>query len=83
MTRSRRATNFYEAMAQLECRAAHLSLIQPHTADLASFVMEQDAIYVGGGNTRSLLALWREWGLDAILRTAYAGGTVLGGISAA
>lgn len=73
---------FYEAMATLACRATHLSLIQPPTADLAAFVMEQDAIYVGGGNTRSLLALWREWGLDTALRAAYARGVVLGGISA-
>jgi peptidase E len=73
---------FYEAMATLDCRATHLSLIQPPTADLASFVQEQDAIYVGGGNTRSLLALWREWRLDVALRAAYERGTVLGGISA-
>jgi dipeptidase E len=73
---------YYEAMARLECRASHLSLIQPHTADLVSFILEQDAIFVGGGNTRSLLALWREWGIDVALRTAYERGTVMGGISA-
>lgn len=73
---------FYEAMAPLDCRATHLSLFQPPTADLAGFVAEQDAIFVGGGNTRSMLALWREWGLDAALRAAYERGTVLGGISA-
>ena len=73
---------FYEAMATLDCRATHLSLIQPPTSDLAGFVLEQDAIYVGGGNTRSLLALWREWGLDVALRAAYERGVVLGGISA-
>ncbi len=73
---------FYEAMATLDCRATHLSLIQPPAADLAAFVMEQDAIYVGGGNTRSLLALWREWRLDVALRSAYQRGVVLGGISA-
>jgi dipeptidase E len=73
---------FYEAMAALACRATHLSLIHPPTADLAAFVQEQDAIYVGGGNTRSMLALWREWGLHTALRAAYEQGTVMGGISA-
>ena len=73
---------FYEAMAGLDARATHLSLITPPTADLASFLLDQDGIFVGGGNTRSLLALWREWGIDAILRTAYERGIVLGGISA-
>ena len=39
-------------------------------------------IYVGGGNTRNLMILWREWGLDAILREAYEAGVLLCGISA-
>jgi len=69
-------------MSALDCRATHLSLIQPPSADLGAFVFAQDVIFVGGGNTRSLLALWREWGLDAILREAYERGIVLGGVSA-
>lgn len=73
---------FYEAMAELPCRASHLSLFTPPSADLATFVDGHDAIFVGGGNTRSLLALWREWGLDAVLRRAYRRGAVVGGVSA-
>lgn len=73
---------FYEAMAELPCRASHLSLFTPPSADLATFVDGHDAIFVGGGNTRSLLALWREWGLDAVLRQAYRRGAVVGGVSA-
>jgi peptidase E len=30
-----------------------------HTSDLAAFVAEQDVIYVGGGSTANLLAVWR------------------------
>ncbi len=74
--------NFYAAFAKLEVRPTHLSLFNPPTADLESFLLEQDLIYVGGGNTKSMLALWREWGLDAILAKAYAQGVVLAGISA-
>ena len=48
----------------------------------ASFVLEQDAIFVGGGNTRSMLAVWREWELDRHLRAAWEKGIVLGGASA-
>lgn len=73
---------FYEAMAGLPCRATHLSLIHPPTTNLREFVLEQDAIFVGGGNTRSMLALWREWELDRALRDAYERGVVIGGISA-
>lgn len=45
-------------------------------------LLEQDIIYVGGGNTRSMLALWREWGVDEVLREAYDRGIVLSGLSA-
>jgi dipeptidase E len=74
--------NFYSAFTQLECQPAHLSLFRPPSADLASFVLAQDVVYVGGGNTRSMLALWREWGLDGILREAWQRGVVLAGLSA-
>jgi peptidase E len=39
-------------------------------------------VYVGGGNTRSMLALWREWVLDGALRAAWQQGVVLAGLSA-
>ncbi|MFN8530979.1 MAG: peptidase E [Anaerolineae bacterium] len=74
--------NFYKAFSALNCIPSHLSLFTPHTADLAGFLMSQNLIYVGGGNTKSMLALWREWGLDRILRDAAEAGTVLAGISA-
>lgn len=74
--------NFYKAFSKLECQPSFLSLFKPPTADLESFVMEKDVIYVGGGNTRSMLVLWREWGLDEIFRKASAAGVILAGISA-
>jgi dipeptidase E len=73
---------FYASFRALPCVPAHLSLFKPPTSDLRGFVLEQDAIYVGGGNTRAMLALWREWGLDAILREAWLSGVVLAGLSA-
>lgn len=74
--------NFYNAFNKLDCQASHLSLFQPHTADIEDFLLSQDVIYVGGGNTKSMLALWREWGLPAILRRAGEQGIILAGISA-
>ena len=73
---------FYRAFSDLGCVPTHLSLFHPHTAEIEAFLMEQDIIYVGGGNTKSMLALWREWGLDTMLRKAGENGTVLAGISA-
>ena len=43
---------------------------------------EQDIIYIGGGNTKSMLAVWEEWGLSNLLRVAYENGTILCGVSA-
>lgn len=45
-------------------------------------LVDQDLIYVGGGSTVNLLALWRLHGLPALLQEAAAGGAVLAGISA-
>jgi len=45
-------------------------------------VLGQDVIYVGGGSTANLLAVWRTHGLDRILRRAWEVGVVLCGISA-
>jgi dipeptidase E len=73
---------FYKAFTALSAIPSELSLFKPHTADLEDFLMSQHAIYVGGGNTKSMLALWREWGLDGILLKAANAGTVLAGISA-
>ena len=41
-----------------------------------------DLIYVGGGNTRTMLALWRRLGVDRLLHEAAQRGTVLSGLSA-
>lgn len=74
--------SFYETAARLDLMASHLSLFQPPTADLRGYLLENDLIFVGGGNTKSLLALWREWRLDAMLREAWSQGIVLAGVSA-
>jgi dipeptidase E len=74
--------NFYKAFSTLDCQPSFLSLFRLPTADLEEYLLEKDIVYVGGGNTRSMLSLWREWGLDKLLFKAYQAGTVLAGISA-
>jgi dipeptidase E len=75
------ALRFYAAMAELDCRPSRLPFFA-RTPDLRKLVLEQDVVYVGGGNTKSMLAVWREWGLDGILREAWQAGTMLCGTSA-
>ena len=74
--------DFYTEFAKLPCRPSHLSLFAPQTRDLESFLLEKDCLYIGGGNTKNMLALWREWGIDKILHKALQKGIVLSGISA-
>jgi dipeptidase E len=50
--------------------------------DLRAVVLAQDAVYVTGGNTANMLALWRLHGLDEILREAWRAGIVMAGMSA-
>jgi peptidase E len=59
-----------------------LSLFRRDRTDLRAFLLEQDILYVGGGNTANLLALWRLHGVDEILLEALGAGVVLAGVSA-
>jgi len=73
--------NFYSAFNKLECNTNHISLFQ-RTPSLRSIINKQDIIFVGGGNTKSMLAVWREWKLDQLLLKAYKRGAILCGVSA-
>ncbi|MBM7667048.1 peptidase E [Solibacillus kalamii] len=75
-------SRFYSFFNDQNCEPSHLSLFNPPSRDLESFVLEKDILYVGGGNTKNLLALWKEWGLDSILRKAWEEGVILAGLSA-
>jgi dipeptidase E len=72
---------FHAAFGELGARTQHLPLFD-RTPDLSSLLLAQDAIFVGGGNTKSMLAVWREWGLPEVLKRAHDSGIVLGGQSA-
>lgn len=72
---------YYASFATHRCRPTHVPLFR-RTPDLASALLTQDLIYVGGGNTKSMLATWRDWGLPEILHRAWRSGTVIAGVSA-
>ena len=73
--------NFYKVFSKLQCSPNHLSFFK-RTPDLQKLMAEQDVIFVGGGNTKSMLAVWREWQLDEYLSEAYNRGVVMSGVSA-
>ena len=73
--------NFYSCFNGLNCNPSHLNLFQ-RTPRIEGLINKADIIYVGGGNTKSMLAVWKEWKLDKLLFKAYNKGTVLAGVSA-
>jgi peptidase E len=73
---------FYEAFAG-RARPSHLKLFgAPSRSEWRPLIREQDVIYVGGGNTANMLAIWRVHGMDQALREAWDDGVVLCGVSA-
>jgi peptidase E len=77
-----RSARFLEAFPAAGFDASILRLFDREVADIDAFLGEQDVVYVGGGNTVSMLAVWRAHGVDRALRTAYDAGVVMAGMSA-
>ena len=72
---------FYKAFNSLGCKTSHINFFK-RTINLKEHILDQDIIYVGGGNTKSMLAVWKEWGLDKILFEAYKNKIIMSGVSA-
>jgi dipeptidase E len=72
---------FHNAFADTPARHEHLPLfksVRPKHDSLTS----NDIIYIGGGSTANLLAVWRVHGVDSAVAHAYRSGTIVMGISA-
>lgn len=73
--------SYYATLNKLNCNPTHLDFFK-RTPNLEELIKNQDIIFVGGGNTKSMLSVWKEWGLDTILKKAYIEGTIMSGVSA-
>lgn len=75
---------FLTAFRSRDCEPSVLPLFRRQLDDraLRETLLGQDVVYVGGGNTANLLAVWRVHGVDVLVREAYDRGTLLCGISA-
>jgi dipeptidase E len=72
---------FYEKLSGVaDC--SHLSFFPWPPDGLRELVSSQDALFVSGGNTANMLAIWRAHGFDQIVREAWEQGVVLAGSSA-
>jgi peptidase E len=77
-------TRFYERFNAWPCEPTVLSLFHlgRDRIDPRAHLLAQDAIYVGGGSMRNMLAVWREHGVHDTMRSAWERGIVLAGLSA-
>ena len=73
------SVKFYRAFTGYDCCPSHLPFFQ-RTPRLRDYILRQDIIYVGGGNTKSMLAVWRDWGLPELLREAWEEPALLAGV---
>jgi peptidase E len=74
--------SFYERFPASLSEPSHLELFGVPRAGIREHLLAQDAIYVSGGNSANMLAVWRVHGVDGVLREAWDAGIVLGGPSA-
>lgn len=73
---------FYKAYSSYGCEPFVLNLFSREVADIRSYLLGMDMVYVGGGSTANLLAVWRLHGVEKALEEAWYGGVVLSGLSA-
>jgi len=69
---------------KLGCKVDILYLIKNKLSrkEIAKKILSSDIVYVGGGNTLRMMNVWRNSGVDKLLKKAYEKGIVLSGLSA-
>src|SRR5271169_6786222 len=72
----------YEAFNAAGCDVTELKLFYQPSADPEERLTTSDLVWVGGGSTANLLALWRLHGVDTAMAAAWEKGVTLGGVSA-
>ena len=72
---------FYSIFTRLNCIPSHIEFFK-RTIDIRNHIMNQDIVFVGGGNTKSMLAVWNDWGMSGLLNNAYNEGIIMSGVSA-
>lgn len=68
----------------LGCVVTALRLVEspPSNSEIRELIVSADIIYVGGGNTKMMMEVWRQHSVDNYLKEAYEKGVILSGLSA-
>jgi len=72
---------FYGTYAR-HADSSHLALFWRTIEDVDSYLLDQDLVFIAGGNTVNMLAIWRQHGVDRALVAALEAGVVMSGMSA-
>lgn len=69
---------------KLRCKTDVLLLLEGKTSSQKARekIMNSDIVYVGGGDTRKMMEVWKSYDVDKFLREAYEKGKTLCGLSA-
>ncbi|HEX5013398.1 MAG TPA: peptidase E [Candidatus Limnocylindrales bacterium] len=59
-----------------------LTLFNRVVDDIDAFLLDQDLVFIAGGNTANMLAIWRLHGVDRALLAAWDAGVAMSGMSA-
>jgi peptidase E len=73
---------FYDRFTASNAETSHLSLFNRTVYDVEEYLLSQDIIMVGGGNTANMLATWRIHEVDIALEKAWKAGVIMCGGSA-
>lgn len=81
--------NYFETMKRIygdiygcECNTITRADLKDNFDKAKEYVEWADIIYEGGGDTKDMIALWKETGFDKLLEYAYENGKVMCGVSA-
>lgn len=77
--------DFRNKYSEAGCSVIELAFFTPpflHSQQISSMFERADIIYIAGGNTRAMLAVWREFGVINLLKEARDQGKILCGVSA-
>ena len=77
-----RATLTFYDLFRDRAEVSHVEFFPWPPPDLRERTLASDAVWVAGGNTANMLAVWRVHGFDAVLREAWEAGVLLTGWSA-
>ena len=72
---------FYNRFENTESELSHFNLTSGVNG-FSEWILNKDIVYIGGGNTKFMLEIWKNNMLENIFKKAYESGIILSGVSA-